>query len=293
MRHLAILATVLTLTFVPSQAQEAPATRLHALFGDGWQRWLREHPDMASIFGLAGFNDAWPDVSLAALEDNVRYRKSALEKLKAIDPDKLTPSDRLHYALFRREYETEIAGHALGWHLTPLSHMEGIQDISSLLDSLTFTKAKDYDDWLTRLQRDPQYMDQYIALLEEGMRHGRVQPRVAMKRVPAQVQRQLVDDPEQCTFYRPFRRFPPNLSLEERTRLEKQGRDAVARHVLPSLRKLLTFLDERYLPACYEGVGVGREKKGRELYAFLVRHHTSTGLSPEEIHAIGLQEVRR
>src|SRR5207253_11119762 len=106
--------------------------------------------------------------------------------------------------LFRRQYELEVEEFPFQWHLIPLNHRDGIQDASSLADVLRFAKIKDYEDWLARLRAFPAYMQQTIALMREGIGRRMLLPKVVMERVPPQIHRQIVDDPEKSLFFKPF-----------------------------------------------------------------------------------------
>ncbi len=135
-------------------------------------------------------------------------------------------------------------------------------------------------------------MDQTISLLREGLRRGIKHSRVVMQRVPRQVESQIVEDAEQSRFYRPFGTMPA-LSDTEGQRLRKAVRDTIAGCVVPSYRKLLAFVNEEYLPACYEEVGVWQMPDGENIYRHFVRKYTTTGMTPDEVFETGLQEVAR
>jgi prolyl oligopeptidase len=273
--------------------QDPPGKRLHALFSAEWERSLRDFPDLASIYGFRRFNDAWPDLSLPAFEQRQKHRLEVLDTLKSFDPEKLSEQDRLYLAIFRSEYQVEAESHRRRLHLLPLNQMEGIHDLTPLIASLSFETVRDYEDWLARLRRFPTYVDQTILLMVEGVRNGRVQPGAAMKRVPGQLRRLVENDAEKHPLFKPFRKFPDTIAPADRERLTLSGREAVGGHVIPSYRKLLTFVEKDYLPWCYEGVGVWHLPDGAELYPFQIRLQTTTTRTPDEIHELGQKEVRR
>src|SRR5262249_31296721 len=147
------------------------------------------------------------------------HRQKVLAKLEAIDPDALPPDERLNYRLFRRQYEIDVEEYPFQWHLIPLNQREGIQDAGSLADVLQFTAAKDYEDWLTRMRAFPEYMDQTIELMRSGLERRMLLPKVIMARLPGQIRRQIVDDPERSLFFKPFRNFPADIGKSEQGRL--------------------------------------------------------------------------
>jgi len=136
-------------------------------------------------------------------------------------------------------------------------------------------------------------MDQTIALMREGIRRKIVHAKIVMQRVPAQIERQIVDDPRQSLFYKPLRTFDASIPEADRQRLRKEAAAAIAEHVVPSFRQLLTFFNDEYLPACYERVGIWQFPEGKAFYAQRCRQFTTTDLTAEEIHEIGLSEVKR
>jgi uncharacterized protein (DUF885 family) len=169
----------------------------------------------------------------------------------------------------------------------------GLQTDDELADALRFATLQDYEDWLARLRGFPAYADQAMDLLREGVARGVVQPRVTMQRVPAQIEKQLVADPAQSPFYKPFRSFPPEVAEAHRERLRGAAQAAIRDGVVPAYRRFQKFFTEDYLPACRAEPGVWALKDGAARYAYLARLFTTTGLTPEEIHATGLREVAR
>lgn len=290
-----LLAAFFTIAAVHSapSAEPAAAERLHEIFGDAWDRNMREFPTWASSLGDMRYNDRWRDLSSTALADWRESQRTLLERLTKIETRELSPADRVNYRLFQRELETNLEGFRYRRYLVPLNQREGIQDASSTADSLRFKTAKDYEDWLARLRAFPAYMDQTLALMQKGIDVGMLHPRVVMRRVPAQIKKQIVDDPEKSLFYKPFRRLPDDIPADDRGRLAAKARQVIASGVIPAYRKMLTFFEEKYLPACYEKVGAWQLPQGREFYAYRCRKYTTTNLTPKEIHQIGQREVKR
>jgi len=278
---------------VRGDERTAESRDVEKLLSDEWDWRLREDPAFASWLGDARFNHLWPDVSLAARERRHQHRISVLKQVDAIDAAKLSPHERINIKLFRREYADDVDGYPFGWHLVPLTQRGGIQDESSLADSLTFNTVKEYEDWNSRLRAFPEYMDQTLELMREGVRRGIVHARVVMTRVPGQIERQIVDSPERSLFYAPFRDMPPDIPEPERERLREAARQAIAGQVVPAYQRLLEYVNGTYLPACYEKVGVWQIADGGEFYAQRCRLFTTTDLTPDQIHEIGLNEVRR
>ena len=216
-----------------------------------------------------------------------------LGRLSLIDPKKLSPKDRTSYELFQREYQNAVDGHKYGWYHVPLNQRGGIQDASSLSAAMAFDSVKDYENWIARLNSFPRSMNQTIALLQGGVDRKIVHHRKVMTRVPAQIRRQIVNDPQTSLFYKPFLDMPDSISEDDQLRLQKQAQTAIRTKVSPAYQKLLLFFEEVYLPACFEKAGFWQIPNGREFYAFKAKQFTTTNLTPDEIHKIGLDEVAR
>ncbi|MBI3865281.1 MAG: DUF885 domain-containing protein, partial [Planctomycetia bacterium] len=271
----------------------ADSTALETIYAAEWEWALREDPLTASHLGDPRYNDRWPDVSLASFERRHAHRQDVLKQLDKFDPAKLAPDDRLNYRLFRRQYELDVEEFPFHWHLIPLNQREGIQDAGSLADVLRLATLKDYHDWLTRLDAFPAYLDATIVLMREGIRRRIVLPRIVMERVPHQIARQIVSDPEKSLFYKPFRKFPDDIAEADRTALIAAARQAILEKIVPAYRRFAEFFEHDYLPACPGKVGAWQLPRGKELYEFRARQFTTTRLTPQEIHEIGQREVRR
>lgn len=272
---------------------QSPSERLHAMFEEEWQYNLREYPTMASNLGDKRYNDRWTDVSLSAIARRNEHQKTLLKQVQAVDMAKLSPVDKLNLELFRRQVEVDLEEYPYQWHLVPLNQRDGIQDESSLADAMSFESVKDYEDWLARLKSFPVYMDQTIALMRAGILAKMVQPQVVMQRVPAQIKRQIVEDPTASLYYKPFKSFPPEIAIADRERLEREAQQAIREHIVPAYRKFFGFFEREYFPACLKGIGAAELPRGQDFYAYLARKHTTTKLTPAEIHQIGLAEVKR
>jgi uncharacterized protein (DUF885 family) len=284
---------LLGLCVVARMSSAAPADDLHALFAAEWEHTMQVNPTWASTLGDRRWNDQWDDASPAAAERENKHADEVLQKLAAIPRGELMAADQLNYDLFRKSYEQRSAEHPLGQYLLAMNQRDGIQLADELADSLRFEKLKDYEDWLARIQRFDKYLEQTQETLREGIRRQIVHPKIVMQRVPAQVAKQLVEKGEESPFYKPFKHFPRDIKEADRTRLQAEAKRAIEASVFPAYRRLQTFLEREYLPACYDGVGCWRQPQGKEVYAAACRHHTTTKLTPDEIHEIGLKEVAR
>lgn len=230
--------------------------------------------------------DRWTDVSLAAIERRHAYDQTLLQRLRRIDRSALSKDDALSYDLFEYDLETGLAEHPFGLYLLAVNQRGGIQTADELADALPFETPKHFADWNARLRAFPAYMDQTIALLAEGIRRGITHPKIVMQRVLGQIEKQIVTDATKSPFFDAYRKKP-------REPYASEAKTIISSAVVPAFEKLRAFWQNEYLPACKEGVGAWQLPEGGKLYAHLVRSHTTTKLSPDDVHAIGLREVAR
>ncbi|MEM9354052.1 MAG: DUF885 domain-containing protein [Planctomycetota bacterium] len=264
-----------------------------AFLESDWQAFLDENPLHATEIGDRSRNHRWPDLSSEAFETRLRRAGDALSAAESIAPAVLPPRQQLDLELFRRKYRDTVEGAPFGWRRMPLSAREGIQDASFVADSIAFGETADYEQWIERLRGFPAYMDQTLELMREGIRAGMVHARVVMLRVPRQIERQIVEEPEASPFYQPLLRMPAAVDAAAGPRLRAAAADAIHKEVLPAYRRMLAFFRDEYLPACTEDCGAWQWPRGEEMYAYFARVMTTTAMTPGEIHELGLEEVAR
>ena len=282
---------MLALTAAPAQAD--PAADFHALLDEVWEYQLVENPLFASYLGDRRYNDRWPDRSIDAVERRHRDTQAFLRRLYAIDRSALSDGDELNYELFRRELQNDVDRFDFNGWLMPFSHRGGVQTLDDRTRTIPLVTVADYDDWLERLATIDTFIEQTIALAERGRRNGVVPPAVLMQRVPDQIATQLVDDAGQSPFFAVFADLPASIPPEQRDRLQNTARTTIEDTVLPAYRRLHRYFVRTYLPACRDSIGLSSLPNGAEWYEFLARDFTTTSMSPDEIHRLGLEEVRR
>lgn len=276
------------------QATSGEVERLRALFDAEWERTLKEQPTLATYLGDKRYDDRWEDLRAEAFAASQAADRKALEALGSIDRARLPADEQLNYDLFRHHLEDRIEGQAFRGELMPLSPLDGVQLSAQLLEFVSFTSLQDYEHWLARLQSFDTLVDQNIALMRQGMLEKRLRPRIVMQRVLPQLASQLAFRAEDSPFYAPFKAYPAAVAEDVRTQLNLGAQSAILETVVPALQRLHGFLEKEYIPACPENeMGLSAQPRGAEYYAWLVRHHTTTSMSVDEIHDLGLREVDR
>ena len=271
----------------------APTQALRQLFDQEWERRLREFPEQAIYFGDLRHADRWTDLSAAAIARREAADRDALQRLKAIDRDGLPPAEQLNYDTYAWLQQEAVDRQRFRERLQPVGHQGGPQNADRVAELLPFATAADYRRYLRRLAALPVYLEQNIALMREGVAAGIVPPRVLMQRVPAQIAAQIVTDATASPFYRPFRRFPASLPAAEREALTQEAQALILQQVVPAYRAFGRYFNEEYLPNTRQAIAATARPDGAAYYDFLARSYTTTALTAQAIHEIGLSEVAR
>ncbi len=277
----------------PAWSSADAGADFEALLDEAWEWRLAEAPLFASRLGDRRYNRLWPDSSVEAIERRHQQRRAFLRRLYAIPRVALSEADQLNYELFRRELQTQVDMHRFQSHLLPFNQRGGVQNLDNQANFLRLETVDDLDDWLARLNTLDEVVEQSMELADRGLKAGLVAPRVLMERIPPQIERQLVESSEQSPFYGVFETLPASIPEAEREQLQAQARRAIDDVVIPAYRKLARYFEKDYLPAARDSVGLSSLPDGAAWYEQLARYHTTTQMTPDEIHRLGLEEVSR
>ena len=302
----AVLAAAL---FIAACSNEQPATEaqaeiadptvtLHALFDEFFERGLELNPLRATSIGDYRFNDKFANsIGPEHREANRIMDEEFLTRLLEVDREQLSRQDQLSYDMFRLNREQSLEGDRFPGHLQPINQFYSTLNSFVQLGSGTsvhpFKTVKHYDDWLARIDGFVVYADQAVENMKEGVRQGVVQPRILMEKSLPQIESQIVDTAEESGFWAPIENMPEEFSTADRERLTGAFKDAIETKVLPVYKRTANFMGDEYMGATRETVGLYALPDGSEWYAYNVKRITTTGLTPDEIHQIGLSEVAR
>ncbi|KRA21256.1 DUF885 family protein [Lysobacter sp. Root604] len=304
---LALALTVAAAAIAPGYAAEAPkaaaadqakAAKLTALYGQYWEEVLKLNPVQATFQGDNRYNDQLPDFGTA------EYRKEShdftvrwLKTVQDIGPAGLQGQDLLSYETFVRDAKSSLDSEQFPDWMMPINQMGSMASFAVQLGSGTgpqpFKTVKDYDNWLARGNKLPVLFDTAIDNMRQGMKAGVVQPKALMIKVIPQLDALIKDKPEETLFWGPITNLPKDFSDADKQRLTAAYREMIASRLLPAYKKLRTFINDEYLPATRDSVGIDKLPNGQAWYAFNARQRTTTNLSPAQIHQIGLDEVAR
>jgi len=288
------VAAVILLISSTALAQ-SPSTVLHRLFRKAFEQHLRDYPVSATYFGRDEFNDRWTDLSPEAIERRKQSRRELLAEARAIDRSALNSVEQLNYDLFLADLNQRVLADQFPDELLAVDPLFNgpIVRIPNAIAIMPAGAVKDYENIIARLRNGAAYVEQTIALLEEGKRMGITQPAVILRDVPAQADKLASGDPSKSALLQAFRRFPSSISAGEQARLAKEAAAALDGALMPAFRKLKSYLEEDYIPACRQTIARTALPGGKEWYAADIREHTTTALTARQIHDIGQAEVRR
>ncbi|MEY2477004.1 MAG: hypothetical protein QOG87_2319 [Actinomycetota bacterium] len=262
------------------------AERLGELVERSWQQDLEDMPEAATFYGWPGRHTRWTDLRPEAREARHRKLHERRAELDTIDRSALDPVDTVTYDLFEWDLADRTERIALRDELQPLDQLQGPQqDPAMVMAAMPASSDDDRAAMVERLARLAPLIDQSIDLMRDGMAAAIVPPAVCLRDVPDQIGNQLVDDPLDSALLAPLGDGNPEL-LDRAASIYRS-------EIAPAYQRLGEFVRDEYLPACRESISCAALPGGRDRYAFYVRHYTTTELSPEEVHRIGLDEVAR
>ena len=282
----------------PETTEVGAAEALSVLFDDHFERNLELNPLNATFIGDYRYNDR------LANSNGPEYRAASeamdqefLQRLLAIDREQLGEQDRLSYDIFKINRELSLESNQFPSHLQPINQFYAITNsfvqLGSGSSAHPFKTVKDYEDFLSRADDFAVIIDQIISNMKLGMQEGVTQPRILMEKLVPQVASQIIDDPRESAFYMPVTNMPEDFGADDRERLTAAFEDKISNTIIPAYQRLNNFLGDEYIAAARETVGLYAQPNGEAWYAYMVRLRTTTDMTPDEIHQIGLDEVAR
>ncbi|HMI43749.1 MAG TPA: DUF885 domain-containing protein, partial [Gemmatimonadaceae bacterium] len=273
---------------------EARVKGLHELLDEQWEYTLRTSPEFASILGDKRYNDRLSDFSQSAIDRDIGQNRIFLAKFEAVNTDGFPEQEKLNRDLMVRNIrQTLDAVKFREWEM-PVNQMGGIHlDAPQLVTSLSFETVKDYDDYIARLKQLPRAFREVTIQMRKGMGEGLMPPKILLGQVAKQANDLATQKPEESPFAVPTTKFPKEFSAGDQQRLRAGVLTALRDSVLPAYGRFTKFVRDEYAPHGRTEIGTWALPAGEERYAFAVRRSTTTNMSPDEIHALGLREVAR
>jgi uncharacterized protein (DUF885 family) len=278
----------------PAAAVEGNRKALNQIFEDYWQDGLAHAPEFASTLGDKRYNDRISDYSVKAYNEGLAREQALLMRLAAIDTAGLTDQEKISRELLLRDIaDDQEAAEFKEWEM-PVNQMGGIHTTyPQIVAQLSFTTVKDYDDWIARLHAIPHAFDQVTVNMSIGMEDHRLPPKYLLQKALDQVKQLANQKPEESPLAMPLKNFPAAIKPAEQERIKAEMLDTISKEVLPAYLRFARFLEVSYIPACRTDPGISSLSDGAKYYRFLIRRTTTTNLTADQIHQIGLDEVKR
>lgn len=274
------------------------AQQLNLLYEQYWDASLKLNPLQATFQGETRYNDQLPNfLSPAFRQQSHDFTVLWLGKAEALGPDGLSGQDLLSYQIFVRDARSALAAEQFPSWMLPINQFYNIASIAVVLGSGTgaqpFKTVKDYDNWSRRAVGIPDLFDQAITNMRAGMQAGVVQPKVLMQKVLPQLDAIIARNAEDSLFWGPVRNLPADMPEADKQRITAEYKRLIEVRIMPAYRALRGFIATEYLPACRDTDGLTALPNGAAWYAYDVRQSTTSELTPEQIHQVGLDEVAR
>jgi uncharacterized protein (DUF885 family) len=267
---------------------------LNDLFSQIWEDHLSHSPEFASSIGDKRFNDQLTDYSVAAYNDQLGRDRDYLVRLGGIDTTGLSDQEVLSKDLMARELIQDLEESEFKLWEMPVNQFSGLHsELPQLVARLPFDTVKDYDDYIARLGKVPNAFDQITTNMLTGIDDHRVPPKYLLEKVLVQVNAITSQKPEDSPFARPLKKFPAAISAADQTRIHDAVLAAIQKQVFPAYMRFARFLQGQYIPAGRTDPGVWSLPDGDKYYTFRVKQSTTTDLTPDQIHQIGLDGVKQ
>jgi uncharacterized protein (DUF885 family) len=273
---------------------EGRRAALNKLLKEQWEYTMRTSPEWASLLGDKRYNDRWSDFSQAGIDADIKASADFLKRFEALDTSGFPLQEQLNRELMVRQLNQNIEGARFkDWEM-PLAQNSGIHiDGPMIVSALNFETVKDYEDYIKRLHALPKLFEETRVQMEKGVQDKLMPPKFLIPKIVKQCEDVAAMKAADSPYAEPLKKFPKDFSAADKARLSKEILAAVQKDVAPAYRKLAVYTKTKYLPHGRKEVGMWSLPDGAARYAYKAKSSTTTEMSPEEIHQLGLSEVAR
>ena len=292
MRSAIALAAAL---LVAAPAAAAPPNDFAVLLKDHYAWLLRTNPVQATALGVRDYDSQIQDLSSAARERNLAEAKALLARLERIPAAQLSPADRINHAILRRMLVETVEAAKYGQRSMLFTTYYGWhQGFAGMASYLPFRTKADFESYLTRIGQYPRLNDEALKITGQAVEGRYVLPCSVLGNYERSIAGVIAEDPTKSRFYEPFTGArPADVSTAEWSAMQQRARRIIADVLNPAYAKHATYYRTSYAPKCAKTDSISAQPGGREYYAFRIREMTTTDLSADQIHQIGLDEARR
>lgn len=287
-----ILAAPLFAQKADKQNVEARRKQMNDLLAEQWEYTLETSPEFATIIGDKRFNDKLSDFSQTQIDRDLAKSRYFLDKFNAVDTTGFPEQEQLNKTLMVRNLKEQLDNAKFKEWEMPVNQMGGVQlDMPQLVALLPFDSAKDYEDYVARLKALPKLMDENIVQMRKGMADGLMPPKFLLEKVVGQADDIGTKPAEDSPFAVPVKKFAAGISADDQTRIKGEVLAAIKDSVDPAYAKFAAFVRDEYAPKGRTEPGLWSLPEGEARYAAAVKRSTTTNMTPEEVHQLGLKQV--
>ena len=287
------VATNVGYTYFTSDKPHPDEVKFNSFLDENWQDTMEKSPLFASLLGDKRYDDKISSNSIDDFIAESEYERYVLDVLNEINPNNLSEENQLNYRLLKSDYEINLEGRNYPGYYMRLNQRGGVQDYYLYGNRLNFVDLQSYKNWFERVKGYTQNVRNSLEINREGLELGYTQPKLVTRGVSAQIGAMLERDLEDHPYYKIFQSVGEVASAQEAEELQNEVKDYIQNVLNPTYQELYDFLVNEYLPKSRDSIGISDVPNGKEWYEYLARYHTTTDLTPDEIHEIGLREVAK
>jgi len=271
-----------------------PNNSLYTLIDEEWNFRIKESPLFATYNDDTTQNDKLDSFTPEDIARREKFYTTLLGNLDQLDRKSLSRNDVVNYDLFRFYAQEELDYYTYKAYRIPILADDGFHiSFAQMPSSLPFFTEKDYRNYIKRLEAYPDYVDQHIHWMKVGLKDGFTMPKVVLDGYEVTINSHIVTDPEQSVFFKPFKNIPATFPESIKASLIAAGKAAILKSIVPGYRTFLDFMTKEYIPGCRETIGTSALPDGEKYYQNRIHYYTTTNMTAEEVHALGLREVER
>ena len=287
------VATNVGYTYFTTDKPHPDEVKFNSFLDENWQDTMEKSPLFASLLGDKRYDDKISSNSIDDFIAESEYERYVLDVLNEINPNNLSEENQLNYRLLKSDYEINLEGRKYPGYYMRLNQRGGVQDYYLYGNRLNFVDLQSYKNWFERVKGYTQNVRNSLEINREGLELGYTQPKLVTRGVSAQIGAMLERDLEDHPYYKIFKSVGEVASAQEAEELQNEVKDFIQNVLNPTYQELYDFLVNEYLPKSRDSIGISDVPNGKEWYEYLARYHTTTDLTPDEIHEIGLREVAK
>jgi len=298
-----IIAIGFAASFLSCKKQDSPITKvtpsnLDSIASKYYEQYLKLHPIEATMQGDIRYNDQLPiNIDKDFISGEIAFYKNIGDQIKKVDYKSLSDNDKVVYDVLDYTLKDRIESYAYHPEYIPFTQFDGLPLIFPVMGSgkgiQPFSTETDYDNWLKRMEKFPEWMNQAIENFRQGITTGIVLPKkLVIKMIPQMKAEEIITvDFQKNIFYGPVQNFPKEFSSAQKEKYTKLFEESIRKNIIPVYTKMANFLELEYLPKARITDGYNALPNGQNIYEYYVKSWTTTQQSPEEINKIGVQQV--